>query len=101
MNEAKQMQEQLGVSKEIKLKYPVRLATGEMLEKLTLRRPKVGDIRAVAGLATDAEQELAIMARISGLVPEDLDELDLADYKQVQDWFRRSQEGKSESASAE
>lgn len=88
MNEAKQMQEQLGVSKEIKLKYPVRLATGEMLEKLTLRRPKVGDIRAVAGLATDAEQELAIMARISGLVPEDLDELDIADYKALQEFFR-------------
>lgn len=88
MNEAKKMQEQLGVSKEIKLKYPVRLATGEMLEKLTLRRPKVGDIRAVAGLATDAEQELAIMARISGLVPEDLDELDFADYKALQEFFR-------------
>lgn len=88
MNEAKQMQEQLGVSREIKLKYPVRLATGEMLEKLTLRRPKVGDIRAVAGLATDAEQELAIMARISGLVPEDLDELDIADYKALQEFFR-------------
>lgn len=88
MNEAKQVQEQLGVSKEIKLKYPVRLATGEMLEKLTLRRPKVGDIRAVAGLATDAEQELEIMARISGLVPEDLDELDIADYKALQEFFR-------------
>ena len=88
MNEAKQMQEQLGVSKEIKLKYPVRLATGEMLEKLTLRRPKVGDIRAVTGLTTDAEQELAIMARISGLVPEDLDELDIADYKALQEFFR-------------
>lgn len=88
MNEAKQMQEQLGVSREIKLKYPVRLATGEMLEKLTLRRPKVGDIRAVAALATDAEQELAIMARISGLVPEDLDELDIADYKALQEFFR-------------
>ena len=82
------MQEQLGVSREIKLKYPVRLATGEMLEKLTLRRPKVGDIRAVAALATDAEQELAIMARISGLVPEDLDELDIADYKALQEFFR-------------
>lgn len=88
MNEAKKMQEQLGVSKEIKLKYPVRLATGEILEKLTLRRPKVGDIRAVAGLATDAEQELSIMARISGLVPEDLDELDFADYKALQEFFR-------------
>lgn len=88
MTEAKQLQQDLGVNKEIKLKYPVRLATGEMLEKVTVRRPKVGDIRAVAGLTTDAEQELAIMARISGLVPEDLDELDIADYKVLQDFFR-------------
>lgn len=88
MTQAKQLQEDLGVGKEIKLKYPVRLATGEVLEKLALRRPKVGDIRAVAGLTTDAEQELAIMARISGLVPEDLDELDIADYKALQDFFR-------------
>lgn len=88
MTQAKQLQEDLGVGKEIKLKYPVRLATGEVLEKLVLRRPKVGDIRAVAGLTTDAEQELAIMARISGLMPEDLDELDIADYKALQDFFR-------------
>lgn len=92
MNEAKQMQEQLGVSKEIKLKYPVRLATGEMLEKLTLRRPKVGDIRSAAHLATDAEQELFIFARLAGLVPEDLDALDFADYKEIQRVFRFMQE---------
>lgn len=92
MNEAKQMQEQLGVSKEIKLKYPVRLATGEMLEKLTLRRPKVGDIRSAAHLATDAEQELFIFARLTGLVPEDLDTLDFADYKEIQRVFRLMQE---------
>lgn len=101
MNEAQKLQADLGVSQTVKLKYPVRLATGQTLTELTLRRPRVGDLRAVAHLSGDAEQELAIFARITGLVPEDLDELDLADYKQVQDWFRRSQEGKSESAAAE
>lgn len=101
MNEAQKLQEDLGVTQTVKLKYPVCLATGQTLTELTLRRPKVGDIRAAAHLNTDAEQELFIFARITGLVPEDLDELDLSDYKKVQDWFRRSQEGKSESASAE
>lgn len=101
MNEAQKIQNELGATQTVKLKYPVRLATGETLTELKLRRPRVGDLRAVAHLSGDAEQELAIFARITGLVPEDLDELDLADYKQVQDWFRRSQEGESESAATE
>lgn len=101
MNEAQKIQNELGATQTVKLKYPVRLATGETLTELKLRRPRVGDLRAVAHLSGDAEQELAIFARITGLVPEDLDELDLADYKQVQDWFRRSQESESESAATE
>lgn len=101
MNEAQKIQNELGATQTVKLKYPVRLATGETLTELKLRRPRVGDLRAVAHLNSDAEQELAIFARVTGLVPEDLDELDLADYKQVQDWFRRSQEGESESAATE
>ena len=101
MNEAQKIQSELGATQTVKLKYPVRLATGETLTELKLRRPRVGDLRAVAHLSGDAEQELAIFARITGLVPEDLDELDLADYKQVQDWFRRSQESESESAATE
>lgn len=101
MNEAQKIQNELGATQTVKLKYPVRLATGETLTELNLRRPRVGDLRAVAHLSGDAEQELAIFARVTGLVPEDLDELDLADYKQVQDWFRRSQEGESESSTAE
>lgn len=92
MTQAKQLQEDLGVGKEIKLKYPVRLATGEVLEKLALRRPKVGDIRAAAHLATDAEQELFIFFRLAGLVPEDLDALDFADYKEIQRVFRLMQD---------
>ena len=101
MNEAQKIQNELGATQTVKLKYPVRLATGETLTELKLRRPRVGDLRAVAHLSGDAEQELAIFTRITGLVPEDLDELDLADYKQVQDWFRRSQESESESAATE
>lgn len=93
MNEAQKLQEDLGVTQTVKLKYPVRLATGQTLTELTLRRPKVGDIRAAAHLNTDAEQELFIFARLTGLVPEDLDVLDFADYKEVQRVFRFMQEG--------
>jgi conserved hypothetical protein len=80
----------------VKLDYPIRIhtANGEkLLESLPVRRLTVGDLRAVAGLKTDAEQELAMMARITGLVPEDLDLLDLADYQKLQLFFRNSAGG--------
>lgn len=88
MTEAKQLQEDLGVGKEIKLKYPVRLATGEMLEKVTVRRPRVGDLRAVMHITNDAAQGLLLVSRVTGLVPEDLDELDLKDLEAIQATFR-------------
>ena len=80
----------------VKLDYPIRIhtANGEkLLESLPVRRLTVGDLRAVAGLKTDAEQELTMMARITGLVPEDLDLLDLADYQKLQLFFRNSAGG--------
>ncbi len=89
MNEAKQLQEDLGVNTVVKLKYPVKLATGQMLEQVTLRRLRVGDLRAVSHLTNEAEQELALFARMTGMVPEDLDCLDLADWKQMQETFCR------------
>lgn len=89
MNEAKQLQEDLGVNTVVKLKYPVRLATGQMLEQVTVRRLCVGDLRAVSNLTNEAEQELALFARMTGMIPEDLDCLDLVDWKQLQETFRR------------
>lgn len=74
---------------EICLKYPVKLASGKALDKLTLRRAKVADLReASRGGASQEDQEVALLARLSGLLPEDVLELDLADYKALQDAFR-------------
>ncbi len=89
MNEAKQLQEDLGVNTVVKLKYPVRLATGQMLDQVTVRRLCVGDLRVVSHLTNEAEQELALFARMTGMIPEDLDCLDLVDWKQLQETFRR------------
>lgn len=74
---------------EICLKYPVQLASGKALDKLTLRRAKVADLReASRGGASQEDQEVALLARLAGLLPEDVLELDLADYKALQDAFR-------------
>lgn len=88
MNEAKQLQEDLGVNTVVKLKYPVRLATGQVLSELKVRRPRVGDLRAVMHIGSEVEQGLMLVARVTGLVPEDLDELDLQDLEAVQATFR-------------
>lgn len=92
MNEAKQLHNDLGIVQEVKLAYPVRLATGEMLEKVSVRRTRVGDLRAVAHIANEAEQGLALIARVTGLIPEDLDLLDLEDLAALQNCFPQSKD---------
>ena len=57
-----------------------------------MRRAKVGDLRAVGQMKNEMEQELALFARLTALVPEDLDLLDQVDYKQIQDTFRKFSE---------
>ena len=88
-NTAQQIHEQLGVSKTIILNVPVTLGDGERIEQLTARSVTIGDVRSVANLTNEIERELKIMARVTGLVPEDLDLLDYSDYVQLQDCFRR------------
>ena len=87
-NEAQQVMDDLGADVVVKLKYPVRLPTGQLLDTVNVRRIRVGDLRAVAHIENEAEQGLAIVARITGLVPEDLDMLDLEDLNALQDTFR-------------
>lgn len=88
MNQAQQIKQELNGETTLKLKYPVHLATGQTLEKVTVRRPRVGDLLAVMHIHNEAEQGLALVARITGLVPEDLDMLDLKDLEAIQATFR-------------
>ncbi len=93
-NEAQKMQEQMGVVKEVVLKYPVRLADGTLLEKIRIRRPKVGDLRAVSRIqgSTESEtetlQSFEMIARLTGMVTEDLDMLDSADFMALGECLR-------------
>lgn len=88
MNTAQKIKQELNGEMTVSLKYPVRLPTGQMLDKVTVRRPRVGDLRAVLHISNEAEQGLALVARISGMVPEDLDMLDLKDLEAIQATFR-------------
>lgn len=76
----------------IVLKFPIKNGLGETVSELKMRRAKVGDLRTVGQMKNEMEQELALFACLTGLVPEDLDLLDTADYKQIQDTFRKFSE---------
>lgn len=93
MTQAQKMQQDLNGTQIIKLDYPINIVTSagqQQLTELSVRRVTVGDLRFGAHLKTDAEQELAMMSRITGLIPEDLDLLDLADYQKLQLFFRQT-----------
>ena len=97
-NEAQQLQQQIGVNSVIELTYPTDNVEGGKRDKITVRRVRVGDLRAVSHITNEVEQEMALFCRITGLVSEDLDLLDIADYKKLQDWFRHTQKGATPSA---
>lgn len=72
----------------IKLREPVQI-NGASVGVLTLRRPKVRDLKEAQRISDKPEeQELALIARLAGLTPEDVEELDLADYRQLAETFR-------------
>ena len=73
----------------IDLKYPIARPDGSKVASITLRRATVGDLKATQRQADKPEdQELALIARLTGLVPEDVELIDLADYKRIQESFR-------------
>lgn len=91
-NQAKQVTQNLTGETVVELRYPVRLATGQTLDKVAVRRPRVGDLRAVMHITGEAEQGLMLVSRVTGLVPEDLDMLDLKDLEAIQATFRGGDE---------
>lgn len=73
----------------IDLKFPIARPDGSKVASVTLRRATVGDLKAAQRQAdTPEDQELALIARLTGLVPEDVELIDLADYKRIQESFR-------------
>ena len=74
---------------ELKLNHPYTNAAGQKLEKLTLRRLKVKDLRAMSEQAGKDEVLLEIVgnSRMCGLAQEDLDDMDAADYQKLKGRF--------------
>lgn len=76
------------------LKHPFTSASGQRIETLELRRLTRRDLKAAHQYSKeDVEQEDFLLARMSGLVVEDVNELDMADSKALTDFFRGMVEG--------
>ena len=69
----------------IALKYPVEI-TGQSYDKLTMRRSKIKDRLLVAKMKTtsDEEKEIRLFANLCEVEPKVIEELDEADYSNLQ-----------------
>lgn len=69
----------------IELKYPVESA-GETFTNLTMRRSKIKDRLLVAKMktASDEEKEIRLFANLCEVEPKVIEELDEADYSNLQ-----------------
>ena len=67
------------------LKYPFLNGEGETITEITMRRAKIKELRQMDQInKSDADKEMWIMSQLTGLVPEDLGEMDAWDYRQLQ-----------------
>ena len=74
---------------EIQLKHPFTTAAGQHIKVVQMRRPKVKDLKAASAVSSkEADQEVALLARLTGLTVEDMEEMDLTDYGRLQTTFR-------------
>ena len=71
-----------------KLRFPIEFE-GKRIEEITLRRAKVKDLRS-AGKVTDdnGEAEMICIANLADLPVEAISELDIWDYRILQDEFK-------------
>lgn len=73
----------------IDLKHPFDRKDGSgKLETITMRRPKVKDLmNAQTTGGTDQENEVTMFANLCEVSPDDLKEMDMADYQQLQETY--------------
>jgi hypothetical protein len=68
----------------IKLDHPIKI-DGANVNEIALRRPTVKDMRVARNSGkNDADQEVALIANLAQIAPDDVDALDIADFVKVQ-----------------
>lgn len=88
----------ISIFQTITLDVPFKDGEGNTVTELKIRRAKVVDMREANRQGdNDADIEIALLARLTGLVPEDFNQLDMTDYFKLQKAFMDMQKGKSTS----
>lgn len=77
----------------LKLAFPIHDGQGNTITELKIRRPKVRDIGKMRG-RTETEMAISLLAIVTDLVPEDIDELDIADFQAASKIIEKMQKGK-------
>ncbi|HGW4609233.1 TPA: phage tail assembly protein [Enterobacter chengduensis] len=72
------------------LQFPFTTAAGNSISQLTLKRLMVKDLKLIKKTHKDpADWDEPLISRSTGLLPEDLDNMDLADYLELQKRFQQ------------
>lgn len=75
----------------ILLTFPIERDDGSQLKEITIRRPKVKDnvtINALSNGKTEDEKGIIMLRHLTGLTPNEFDELDLADVNRLGEWLQ-------------
>ena len=60
----------------------IKLSDGRVIK---MRKPKVRDMRMVADVENEVEKEMKLIGNLTNLTFEEIDEMDLDDYKKLQE----------------
>ncbi|EGK5825863.1 phage tail assembly protein [Morganella morganii] len=72
------------------LSYPFTTAAGNRIDQVELKRLTVRDLKQARKTSKDpADWDEPLIARSTGMLPEDLDKMDLADYMELQKRFQQ------------
>lgn len=69
----------------ITLDYPITDGNGNQINEITLRRIKVKDMRKARAKKDAVDMEIELIHMITGLLPEDIESMDFADYQKIQE----------------
>lgn len=74
----------MSTNEKLKLNHPFQV-DGKAMSEITIRRPKVKDIRAIDKVKDegDMQQGITMAALLTGLSPDVLDEMDAGDFARV------------------
>lgn len=90
MSDIEQSDKAVPATETIKLSFPIQI-NGVKTDRLVMRRAKLKDVRNASKVAgnDEEEQEIRLFSLLTDCAPSDLEELDYADYSEIQETFRR------------